>query len=63
MKLCGITQALDRIAPPPLAEAWDNVGLLVGEPAADVANVMLAIDYTSAVAAEAASKKCELFIA
>ncbi len=58
-----IIDALDRLAPPALAESWDNVGLLVGDPSADVANVMLTIDYTPAVAAEAATTKCELVVA
>ena len=30
----AIAAFLDAFAPPPLAEAWDNVGLLVGDGAA-----------------------------
>ena len=32
---------------------WDNVGLLLGDPAAEVTHALLALDVTDAVAAEA----------
>lgn len=32
MRLADVQKALDGIAPPQHAEAWDNVGLLVGAP-------------------------------
>ena len=63
MKLAAVVQQLDAIAPPHLAEAWDNVGLLVGDPAADVSRAMLCIDYTAAVAAEAKAAGCDLVVA
>ena len=63
MKLNEVVSELERIAPARLAESWDNVGLLVGDPAQDVSNVMLAIDYTPEVACEAAGARCELIIA
>ena len=63
MKLAAIMTELDRLAPPVLAEAWDNVGLLAGDPSQAVSNTMLCIDYTRAVATEAAERQCELVIA
>jgi len=63
MKLHQIVKALDAIAPTNLAESWDNVGLLAGDPAAEVTNAMLTIDYTPEVACEAAGQKCELIVA
>ncbi len=33
MCLAQVQQVLDAIAPPSLAESWDNVGLLFGTPA------------------------------
>jgi dinuclear metal center YbgI/SA1388 family protein len=63
MKLQHLVAALDQIAPPSLAESWDNVGLLVGDPAADVTSAMLCIDYTPEVACEAAGQSCQLVIA
>ncbi len=63
MSLCDLTAALDRIAPTRHAEPWDNVGLLAGDPAQAVARVMLTIDYTAAVAAEARDDRCDVIIA
>jgi dinuclear metal center YbgI/SA1388 family protein len=44
---------LDEFAPPGLAEPWDNVGLLWGDPAAEVERVMTCLTVTPRVAAEA----------
>ncbi len=63
MILSQLTAALEEIAPTSLAESWDNVGLLVGDPKQDISGVMLTIDYTRAVAAEAAARKCDLIVA
>lgn len=38
-----IAEAVERIAPPPLAEGWDNCGLQVGDPAAEVRGVLVAL--------------------
>lgn len=53
---------MERLAPPELAEGWDNVGLLVdcGRP---VRRVLIALDITPAVLAEAVEQKCELIVA
>ncbi len=63
MKLQEIAAALETIAPCRYAEPWDNVGLLVGDPAAAVSRALLAIDCTEAVYAEARALGCELVIA
>jgi dinuclear metal center YbgI/SA1388 family protein len=63
MKLQEIVCVLDDIAPTRLAESWDNVGLLVGDPQADVKRAILCIDYTPEVACEAAGQQCDLVIA
>ena len=39
--------------PPAWAEAWDRVGLVVGEPAAPVRRVLLAVDCVPETVAEA----------
>ncbi|MCC6807278.1 MAG: Nif3-like dinuclear metal center hexameric protein [Deltaproteobacteria bacterium] len=49
-----VTAALEAFAPLHLAEAWDNVGLLVGDPEAEVARVLTCIDFTREVLEEAA---------
>ncbi len=53
MKVSDLTQAMEAIAPLRYAAAWDNVGLLVGDPAADIDRVLLAIDCTPPVLDEA----------
>ncbi|MFO0624584.1 MAG: Nif3-like dinuclear metal center hexameric protein [Polyangiales bacterium] len=63
MHLRDITAALEALAPCALAEPWDNVGLLVGDPAQAVTHALLAIDATPAVIAEAAAAGCELIVA
>lgn len=58
-----LVDTLDELAPPGQAEAWDNVGLLVGDPRQVVHGVMLCIDYTPEVACEAAGKQCDFILA
>ena len=58
-----LAAAMDRLAPERHAEDWDNVGLLVGDPAAAVRRVALCIDYTSAVAGEVRRAGCQAVIA
>jgi dinuclear metal center YbgI/SA1388 family protein len=63
MLLRDLLDVLEAIAPTRYAEAWDNVGLLAGDPAQVVSRVMLAIDYTPEVAAEARGAGCDLVVA
>lgn len=62
-KLADFIAAMEAIAPPGLAETWDNVGLLVGDRSQKVARAMLTIDYTPAVAEEAQAAGCDLVVA
>jgi dinuclear metal center YbgI/SA1388 family protein len=48
--------------PPATAEDWDAVGLVYGDPEQSVKKVMLAVDPTPAVAAEAADWKADLLV-
>lgn len=50
-------------APRELAESWDNVGLLVGDPEAAVERVLVALDITPQVAEEALERGCQLIVA
>ncbi|MEZ4392271.1 MAG: Nif3-like dinuclear metal center hexameric protein [Polyangiales bacterium] len=63
MLLREITDTLERLAPVALAEPWDNVGLLVGDPSQEVRAAMLAIDATREVIDEACAAGCELILA
>ena len=57
-----VYEAMARLAPPDLAENWDNVGLLVdcGRP---VARALTALDITPAVVQEAKDLGCGLIVA
>lgn len=50
-------------APRELAESWDNVGLLVGDPEAAVERVLVALDITPQVVEEALERGCQLIVA
>jgi dinuclear metal center YbgI/SA1388 family protein len=53
MKVADIVSALEVLAPPALAQEWDNVGLLIGDAQASTGRLMLCIDLTASVLAEA----------
>lgn len=50
--LAEIIEVLDAAYPPRLAQDWDSVGLVCGDPAETVETVTVAVDATSAVVAE-----------
>lgn len=58
-----IASFLERFAPAELAEDWDNVGLLIGDPAADVRRVMTCLTVTPSSMAEAVREQAQLVIA
>lgn len=58
-----IEQALWELAPKTLAESWDNVGLLVGDGRKEVHRILVALDVTDEVAAEAGKAGAELIVA
>ena len=60
MRISDVAKALERIAPPAYAESWDNVGLLVGDAARPCRRVLLCIDLTADVLAEAKAAKAQL---
>jgi len=53
---------LDRFAPPRLAEPWDNVGLLWGDPDAEVSRVMTCLTVTPRSALEAVHERAGLIV-
>ena len=63
LRLDQLLNALESIAPTRHAEAWDNVGLIAGAPRQPVSRVMLTIDYTPEVAAEAEAEGCDAVVA
>ncbi|WP_028317826.1 Nif3-like dinuclear metal center hexameric protein [Desulfobulbus elongatus] len=53
---------LQQITPESLAEEWDNVGLLVGDPHQHVQRVLLALDPTSSLIDQAAAEHYDLVV-
>lgn len=62
MKVRDIAKALEQLAPPTLAEAYDNVGLLVGEPDAEATGVLINLDVTEALIDEARALGTNLIV-
>ncbi|MCA9270065.1 MAG: Nif3-like dinuclear metal center hexameric protein [Planctomycetales bacterium] len=58
----AICRFLETLAPPRLAEEWDNVGLLVGDPQSAVERVMTCLTVTAESAAEAAREGAQLIV-
>ena len=57
-----IAEALNRIAPPRLAEEWDNVGLLVGEPNSEVKRILVCLDVSLAAIERAIYLGAEMIV-
>jgi dinuclear metal center YbgI/SA1388 family protein len=62
MKTKYIAAGIDEIIPLKLAQDWDNVGLLIGDSQKDVKNILLTIDITRDVVAEAKKLKTDLIV-
>ena len=62
MKFRDIAKAIEAWAPPVLAESYDNVGLLVGEPDTEATGVLINLDVTEALIDEAVAKGCNMII-
>jgi dinuclear metal center YbgI/SA1388 family protein len=63
MKIQAVETFLDEFAPPRLAEAWDNVGLLVGNRQMEVRRIMTCLTVTPATVDEAVTERAELIVA
>jgi dinuclear metal center YbgI/SA1388 family protein len=62
MKIKDITEQIEKIVPLNLAQDWDNVGLLIGDARKNVKRILLTIDITSDVVAEAKKLKTDLIV-
>jgi dinuclear metal center YbgI/SA1388 family protein len=62
LQIKDICRHLEQWAPPALAESYDNVGLLVGDPNTEVTNVLVSLDCTEAIVDEAIRKNCNLIV-
>lgn len=62
MTIHDVVEALHQIAPPELAEEWDNVGLLLGDPAAPCDRVVATLDVDRRVLRRAARAGAQLVV-
>lgn len=62
MKIREVVDALERFAPLPLQEGFDNAGLQVGLTEAEVSGALLCLDVTERVVDEAAALGCNLIV-
>jgi dinuclear metal center YbgI/SA1388 family protein len=60
--VANVVDYLSEFAPFELAAAWDNVGLLLGDPAAEVRGVMTCLTLTPESAAEAVESAAQLVV-
>ena len=56
--VADLVRAVEVLAPPRLAEEWDNVGLQVGHPAHRVRRVMTCLELTPPTLAAWTSSSC-----
>ena len=58
----NLADFMETVAPPRLAEDWDNVGLLVGDPKLPAQRVMTCLTVTPDTAAEAIEQRAQLIV-
>jgi len=61
-RLADVIAALEAAYPTALAESWDSVGLVAGDPADEVRKVVVAVDATAAVVDEALASGTQLLL-
>lgn len=62
MTIREINQVLEHYAPLEFQEDYDNAGLIIGNPDAEVSNILIALDITDEVLDEALQNDCNLVI-
>jgi dinuclear metal center YbgI/SA1388 family protein len=61
--LADLIDALETAYPPALAESWDAVGLVCGDPTAPVEKVLVCVDPVADTVAEAVERGAQLIVA
>lgn len=61
-KVKEIAEAIEAFAPLSLQEDYDNAGLQVGDPDAEVSGVLLCLDVTEDVIEEASARSCSMVV-
>lgn len=62
IRLQDVVAFLRELAPPELAEDWDNVGLLIGDPADEIRSALTCLTLTPNVAEEAIARGAQLIV-
>lgn len=62
VKCQTVISLIEKFAPKILAEDWDNVGLQVGDPAQDLAGILITLDVNSQVIREAVKVGANLIV-
>ena len=63
MKIKELTTILEKVAPPQYQEAYDNSGLIVGNPMMEITGILVCLDSTEAVIVEAIERGCNVVVA
>ena len=63
IRIKDIVHYLEQIVPLAYQEAYDNVGLVIGNPSVSVKGVLICLDVTESLLEEAKTKNCNLIIA
>ncbi|WP_259016697.1 Nif3-like dinuclear metal center hexameric protein [Emticicia fluvialis] len=63
MRIKDITNYIERLAPLPYQESYDNAGLIVGSPDENVTGILVTLDSTEDVVEEAIQRGCNLIVA
>lgn len=62
MTVNDIAATIEAFAPRELQESYDNAGLQVGDPTMPVSGILLCLDITEDVVAEALERKCNMIV-
>lgn len=62
LKVKDIAAAIETFAPTRLQESYDNAGLQVGDPDMRVTGILLCLDVTEGIVAEAMSRRCNMIV-
>ncbi|MBN1787385.1 MAG: Nif3-like dinuclear metal center hexameric protein [Sedimentisphaerales bacterium] len=62
MRIKDIITVIEKLAPPNLAQDWDNTGLLIGDSSSTAKKILLTIDITKDVVKEAKQAGCNFII-
>ncbi len=63
LRIQDLVGMVHRLYPPALAEDWDNVGLQVGDPAAEVSRVLVCLDPSENIIEQAVARGAQAVVA